>query len=347
MTTLLTGAVGYLGSAVVERLLESGAGPVRCLVRPGSNLGRLSALRASAGLKALEIVFGNLCSPGDAERATMGVQCVIHTAARLRGAPADMFLNSVVGTRNLVEAVTRSTVRRFVHVSSIGVYGLHDRHPGQAVAEDTPVDPFPQRRDNYSFTKIWQERIVSDLAEQTDIATVILRPGPLYGRGLAALPARLGVLVAGRMFKLGRNAMLPLSYVENCADAIRFAACSDNVCAGAYNVVDDDLPLADEYLSRFRAEVRHVPAVRVPYTVALVVSRALEWYHYRSREQVPLMLTPYRVRNTWRGHVYDNTRLKLAGWRQPVATADALRFAFEQARQYMPVGATPQLTLLR
>lgn len=347
MTTLLTGAGGYLGSAVLERLLADGGGPVRCLVRPGADLGRLGVLRDRAGARAFEIVFGNLCSPADAERATAGVERVIHTAARMRGAPADMFLDSVVGTRNLVDAVTRGTVRRFVHVSSIGVYGLDEMDPACAVAEDTPVDPHPERRDVYSFTKIWQEQIVKELDEYAGISTVILRPGPLYGRGVATLPGRLGLLVGGRMFQLGLNTALPLTYVENCVDAIRFAACSDDVNAGTYNVVDDDPPMAGEYLRRFQAEVRHVPTLRLPYSVVLGLSRVLEWYHHRSRGQVPLVLTPYRVRNMWRGHVYDNTRLKRAGWRQPVATHDALRTAFQDARANQMVGTPPQLTLLR
>lgn len=347
MTTLVTGAVGYLGSAVLERLLVDGAGPVRCLVRPGADLGRLGALRARVGPRALEIVFGNLASQSDAERATSGVRCVIHTAARMRGAPADMFLDSVVGTRNLVDAVTRGAVRRFVHVSSIGVYGLHETDPTLPVAEDTPLDPHPERRDVYSFTKIWQERIVKELDEHAGISTFILRPGPLYGRGLTTLPGRLGLLVAGRMFRLGRNTTLPLSYVENCADAVRFAARSDDVNAGTYNVVDDDPPMASEYLRRFQADVRDVPTLRIPYSAVLVLSHALEWYHHRSREQVPLVLTPYRVRNAWRGHVYDNSLMKRAGWRQPVATHDALRIVFEDARACARDRISPQLTLLR
>ena len=347
MTTLLTGAVGYLGSAVLDRLLADDAGPVRCLVRPGADLGRLGALRARVGLRAIEIVFGNLVTQSGAERATAGVECVIHTAARMRGAPADMFLDSVVGTRNLVDAVKRGTVRRFVHVSSIGVYGLNEINPAIAVVEDTPVDPHPERRDMYAFTKIWQERIVNELEEHPGISTVILRPGPLYGRGLTTLPARLGLLAAGRLLQLGRNSALPLSYVDNCADAIRFAAGSEGVKAGTYNIVDDDLPLAVEYLRRYQTEVRHVPTLRLPYSVVLGLSRVLEKYHHWSREQVPLVLTPYRVRNMWRGHVYNNSRMKRAGWQQPVSTPDALRTAFDDARVCARGATTPRLTLLR
>ena len=337
MTTLLTGGTGYLGAAVLERCLETGVRNLRCFVRPGASRQRLLALRARYGRAAIELVEGNLARRRDADRAVAGVERVVHLAAGMRGAPADMFINTVVASQHLFDAVARSAVRRLVVVSSLSVYGLSDVAPTRLIAEDTPLDQHPDRRDTYTHTKIWQERLLGVLAGRSSLSCVVLRPGPLYGRGGSALPSRIGLQLPGLLLQLCGSARLPLSYLDNCAEAVRFAAFDDAVPPGAYNVVDDDLPTVSAYLDRYRNEVQRIRVLRLPFAGTLMLARWNEHFHVRSRGQIPRVLTPYRARNIWRGHVYDNARLKHAGWQQRIPTEAALNAAFGAWRDRLGV----------
>lgn len=324
MTILLTGATGYLGSRVVARLQRRYEGPVRCLVRRGPLCHGASPRLAHPDGGTVEVIEGNLLDARAVERALDGVRRVVHLAASLRGAAADLFLNGVVATDRLSKGIARAGIERLVHVSSLTVYGLADRTPGPLVDESVPLDPHPERRDAYAFVKIWQERIVDTLSARTGVPLVTLRPGALCGADGEEFCARVGLRIGRAIVQLG-NQRLPLCHVDHCADAVVHAVLSDQVEPGPYNVLDDDLPTTSEYVRRFRREVEHVPWWRLPYPLALLASYAVERYHHASRGQIPLALTPYRTRNTWRGHRYSNARLKATGWRPTRSTPDVLQ----------------------
>ena len=103
---LVTGATGFLGSLVVRLLLEEGAS-VCCLVRQMSRLGRVPD-RAGTDVARLETIPGNLLSPMHVDRAVEGVRVVYHLAAESRGYPATIFAGTVLGSKNLLEAIVRA-----------------------------------------------------------------------------------------------------------------------------------------------------------------------------------------------------------------------------------------------
>ena len=332
MTTLVTGGTGRLGSAVLECLLERGHRGIRCLIRPGNGRAHMQSLRDKYGSDAFEIVHGNLTQRADVARALEGVDRVIHLAASMRGAPADMFLNTVVGSKILFDGVNRSRVRRLVVVSSLAVYELHDVAPSKMIDESAAIERQPERRDVYTHTKVLQEGLLLRTPMRECLTSVVLRPGPLYGNTTPVLPARLGLQLAGCLLQLGAGGALPLANFANCADAVCFAAFDDRFRQGAYNVVDDDLPTANAFISRYRAEVNRIPTLRLPLLATLLLARLNEHSHKRWGPQIPQVLTSYRVRNLWRGHQYSNARLKAAGWCQPIATGEALDAAFKAWR---------------
>jgi hypothetical protein len=120
MTVLVTGSTGFLGTAVVERLLAHGVRRIRCFARPSSNTARLTTL-ASAYQHPVEVTVGNLQSVADIERALVGVDTVYHLAGGMRGAPAGIFLDTVVASKRLVEAI------RIVSRQTIGSRQLVER----------------------------------------------------------------------------------------------------------------------------------------------------------------------------------------------------------------------------
>jgi nucleoside-diphosphate-sugar epimerase len=327
---LVTGSNGFLGATLVRRLCERGwPGSIRCLHRPASDLRRLEAARAAHPEASLELVAGNLVAPEDCARAIEGVDLVFHGAAALSGPAAELFLNTVVATRNLLDAVAAAgRPIRVILVSSFGVYGMAGEREGAVVSEETPLEPHPELRDLYSHSKLRQEQLAREYAEKRGVALTVLRPGVIYGPAGPAMSNRVGLRIAGLFLHLGRRNRLPLTYVDNCADALIAAARAEGAVGETYNVVDDDVPTAREYLRRYRREVEPLRVVSLPLWATRLMGRAVAWYHRWSRGQLPAILTPYKVDAAWRSFRYGNGKLKSIGWRPEVSTEEGLRRTF-------------------
>ena len=180
---------------------------------------------------------------------------VIHLAAGLKGAPAELFVDSVVTARNLLESLGARgepsiTKTRVVLVSSFGVYGVVPLGRGARVDESTPLEQFPERRDPYSHSKLRQEQLVREYQQKLGFELVVLRPGVIYGPGGGAFSNRVGIQVGPIFVHMGGSNPLPLSYVVNCAEAIVVAATHPDAAGQVYNVHDDEMPTAARVPSR-------------------------------------------------------------------------------------------------
>ena len=330
----MTGANGFLGVAVVERLVARGKKGIRCLVRAGSNRKRLDAMLARHPGADVEIVGGGLSSPQAAAKLIEGAPLILHLAAALSGPPADMFLGTVVASKNLLEAIAASAHKpKVVLISSFGVYGVADAPRGQVLDETTPLEPHPERRDHYSHAKLRQEQLFAEHRAKRDLRYCVLRPGVIYGPGGGAFSSRVGIQLPGIFLYLGRDNLLPLSYVDNCAEAICIAAERARFDGDVYNVHDDELITCDEYLRRYRAEVGPIRTLRSPYVATMLLSRAVEWYHRHSRGQLPPIFTPYKTRTMWKGNRFSNAKLHALGFSPIVSTDEGLRRTFEYLRE--------------
>jgi len=336
MKILVTGSSGFLGVEVVERLLEHGESDIRCFVRPGSRLEKLRALEERYPAAAIEYFTGNLTSARDAAEAIKGVRVVYHLAAAMAGSAADMFLNSVVASKNLLEAVSKRKTVKVVLVSSFGVYGVADRPAGSVVNERTPLETRPEERDVYSYSKWRQEVLFRDYQREYGFPLVILRPGVIYGPGGAPLSSRVGVNIFGLYFHFGRSNLLPLSYVTNCAEAIVVAGSNPEAEGEVYNVHDDDLPTAHAYLQAYRRSVRRMPYITIPYFVTQWISRAVKAYHSHSKGQLPDVFTPYKSASAWKGNTFDNAKVKSIGWGQLVSTREGMTRTFDHWHEAEP-----------
>ena len=130
----MTGASGFIGSRVLQNLLDRGLRNIVCFVRPSSDLSEIEAMIERRPPDArIDVRKGNLLSRADCEAAAKDVAVIYHLAAGTgeKSFP-DAFLNSVVATRNLIEASLRfGSLRRFVLVSSFAVYSNRDKPNGK------------------------------------------------------------------------------------------------------------------------------------------------------------------------------------------------------------------------
>lgn len=333
MTLLVTGANGFLGTAVVRALLTRGEMDLRCFVRLGGKTDRLQSISAEYPAAKVEIFAGNLGNLDDISRALADVDVIYHLAATMRGAPADIFKGCVVNSERLVEAIAASGRRtRVILVSSFGVYGAQDVSGTPVVTEESPIEPHPERRDTYSHAKLWQEKVFWEARSKQGFPLVVLRPGVVYGPRGTPISNRVGIDLFGLFVNLGGENTLPLTYVENCAEAIVVAG-REGRDGEIYNITDDDLPTCNEYLYRYRREVRKLRTIRLDYRVAYPLSKLVEWYAGWSKGQLPSIITPYKVRSLWKANRFSNQKLKQLGWKQSVPTDIALKRTFAELRQ--------------
>ena len=334
---LITGANGFIGPHVLESLLSLGFCNIRCFVRPTSDLTKIDKLVAVDNNDArIEIVRGNLLSVSDCITATKDVAIVIHLAAG-RGEKSfpDAFLNSVVTTRNLLEAsLTHQCLRRFVNVSSFAVYDNMARSSG-ILDESCPLEePAHRRGEAYCFAKVKQDHLVVDYGKRFSIPYVIVRPGYVYGPGKKAISGRVGIDTFGVFLHLGGSNTIPLTYVENCADAIALAGVISGVDGEVFNVVDDELPSSRGFLRLYKKNVKPFTSFYVPHIVSYALCRLWEWYSTWSEEQLPPTFNRSRWYANWRTTRYCNEKLKARlGWKPRVPTSTGLTHFFEGCRQ--------------
>lgn len=327
MKVLVTGAGGFLGPRIVDSLLAQGCDDLRLQFRQPGRERVLQNLRERYPNVRVEAVTANLLARDGAASMVSDVDCVIHAAAGTKGAAADMFLNSVVGSRNLLDACVGKPIK-VVLVSSFSVYDTEHLPQGAVLNEQAPTEVTGVTKGAYGFAKTQQEQLVRRYAGEGGLAApVVLRPGVIYGPGGGAFSARVGISAMGRFIRLGNRGLLPLTYVENCADAIARAALA--APAGAvYNVVDDDLPSCGEFLRQYRRQVSPIKVLPVPYPVFLLGARWLSAYNRKSKGQLPDLFSPHVVKSMYRPLKYSNAALKAIGWTQRVPTAEGMQRHF-------------------
>src|SRR5437660_5259508 len=202
---LVTGSNGFIGSKVVEKLLEYGFANLRCFVRPSSKLDRLKKLLGEVHRQNVEFVIGDLLSEDDCRKATAGVSIIYHLAAGMEKSFAGAFMNSALATRNLIDAfLERGEPKRFVNVSSFAVYSNLSLKRGALLDETCPLEDAPQERfDAYGFGKLKQEQIVREYGNKHNLRYVILRPGYVFGPGKRELNGRVAINTFGFLIQVG------------------------------------------------------------------------------------------------------------------------------------------------
>jgi nucleoside-diphosphate-sugar epimerase len=333
---LITGAAGFIGPRVVENLLERGFRNLRCLVRRPGYSKRLATLAGRWGDSArIDFLTGNLLSREACAQATRDVVIIYHLAAGKAEMIADAYMNSVVSTRNLLEAThAHRCLRRFVNVSSFSVYSNTQTPRGQLLDELCPVESNSEDRgDAYTYGKVKQDEIVTEYG-RIGIPYVIVRPGVVYGPGNEAITNRVGIGTFGIFLHLGGSNTIPLTYVDNCAEAIVLAGLKSGVEGEIFNVVDDDLPSSRRFLRLYKKNVKHFKSVYVPHAASYLLCCLWEKYSAWSEGQLPPTFNRKGWHAFWKKTRYSNAKLKRRlNWTQKVSSSEALIRYFESCKQ--------------
>jgi nucleoside-diphosphate-sugar epimerase len=336
---LVTGASGFIGARLVRALRNLGFTRIRCAVRPSSDLSRLEeAFRRDNGHgdDGVEVVTGNLLSRADCESLTRDVAVVYHLAAGTGTKSfADAFLNSVVTTRNLLEAaLSHKTLRRFVNLSSFSVYTNNNPKCPGVLDETCPVESRPERHgDAYGFAKIKQDSLVMEYGRKYSVPYVLVRPGVVYGPGKRRIHGRVGIDTFGVFLHLGGSNPIPFTFVDNCAEAIALSGIVKGVDGEVFNVVDDELPTSRQFLKKFKQQVGHFSSIYIPHAASYALCFLWEKYSSWSQGQLPPAYNRQQWTTSWKKTRYPNEKIKSRlGWSPRISTAEGLEQYFENCR---------------
>ena len=228
---LVTGAGGFIGSQVMRQLGRSTPLAVIAATRDGRDGSRLLDLR----------------DHGSLPNALAGVGAVVHCAVGNRAVTVD-------GTRALLDAARAAGVRRFIHISSVAVYGAATGD----ITEQTPMRP---GRTGYPAWKAAAEQAC--LAQQ-GMEVVRLRPAIVYGPGSALWVARLAERIrSGRwgVFGAAGEGTCNLVHVDDVADAVRLALLQPGIGGSAFNLNGSEPMTWNGWFSRM-AEALGAPRLR-------------------------------------------------------------------------------------
>jgi len=320
---LVTGASGYLGGRLVERIALQG--PVRAMTR------LMSRARAFPNVQWIQCDLGK---EDDLRRALQGIETVFHCAA-LAGPPGSLHeyeAANVEGTVRLSRIAAEAGVKTLVYVSSLAVYGM-PKGSGPYVDETAPYEERAGDRGFYTQSKLAAEKAILEYAAaHSSPRIVVLRPGTIYGPG-AKLP--LGNLQlpssSSRPFIAGsRSVPMALVYVENVVDAMLAAANSDVRTGSVYNVVDSDVDQGEVGRALQNVSQGYIKPVFVPYILVWSLMLGVDLLALVRRSK--LGTARYRLDRT-----LANMRFKCAAardelkWTARVSLADALARTVESS----------------
>jgi dihydroflavonol-4-reductase len=254
-TVAITGATGFLGSHLSERLLAEGC-RLRVLARDPAKAGFLED-RVDA------VITGDIADPAPLAELARGCDTFVHLVSNFRvvkGSPESYKRVNVEGTRVALKAAAEAGVRRFVHCSTIGVHGDVAVSPAD---ENAPFNP----GDLYQETKLQAEQACRQAMADTDMEIVIIRPASQYGPGDLRMLKMFRMLQAGRFVMIGPcQAHFHAVYIDDLLDGFWRAMTQPGIGGETFLVGGPRYVTLEEYIQTAAEAVgAPPPRVRLPY----------------------------------------------------------------------------------
>jgi len=323
MRTLVTGASGFIGSAVVRKLLARGR-EVRCLVEPGAKLDNLAGLD-------VEVLHGDITDPASIRPAFHGVERLFHLAAIYaiwHPHPLLLYKVNVEGTANVLLEALRAGVQRVVHTSSIAAVGWRPDRPSN---EDDAWDEWLTGAD-YERSKWLSERIALGFA-QSGMALTVVNPGFPFGeRDIGPTPTGQALvdLLKGRILGYPPGGLSVID-VEDVAEG-HLLAMEKGRAGARYILSNHNVTYGDFYRVAAQVAGTKVPTRKVPMWILRRVGRYYDRRADRTGKR-PVM-TEKALMYASRDVFFDNTRARTELGLPVTPLADTLARAIEWFRAY-------------
>jgi nucleoside-diphosphate-sugar epimerase len=329
MKLLVTGASGFLGRHLVAQAVARGH-DVRAQIRPASNINTLGW----DNHPNVQIVRADLRNKADLDALVHGCDAVVSNAACKAGDFYTQFAGTVITTENLLAAMANTGVKRLIAVSTFSVYAFLKMRDNALLDETSPIDEDPIDRDEYAQTKLVQEQLARDFIDEHQGQVTIIRPGVIFGKD-NTWTARIGTeLGTNRCLVVGPRTLLPITYVENCANAIILAAGNDQAIGETYNIVDDNLPTHRQYLNTLnqhrepKMKSLPMPWIIMRFTAALALG--VNKLFLGRQAKIPSILRPAALHARCKPATYANKRIKDSiNWSPKFAMEEALQRSFD------------------
>lgn len=343
MKLLITGASGFLGKYVVAEALRRGH-QVRAVVRPSSNEKCLTWHNHPN----IELIRLDLRRKDGIVDAVRGTDAVIHLAAAKEGDFYTRFAGTVIATENLLDAMIAAGVLRLVDISTFSVYDYQGISSGTTITEDSLIESNPLGRDEYAQTKLLQEQLVREFEQNHSAQVTIVRPGLIYGRDNLWSSLLGGKLTDNLWLRIGAYATIPLTYVENCAEAIVSAVERDEAKARTLNIVDDNLPTQRNYVKKLKQQGYSIPRlIPVNWTLMRFIASIIWTYNQRvlkGKARLPGIFIPRVLDARFKHFHFSNRSAKqILNWQPKYSLDTALERSCSNVELLEVSSKTPAL----
>ncbi len=313
---LVTGANGFIGSHIVERLLADGY-HVMGLVRKTSDLTFLIGIN-------VELVYGDITDLNSIFHATHNINIIVHNAGLASdwGKYEDFERINVQGTKNIAEAALRNNVKRIVYMSSTAIHGFGSK---TKMNENSPRNhkDFP-----YSKSKQVAEDWLFDFGKNNHLEVTAIRPGNVFGpRDHTFMSKYLEAMERGKAAEInhGVSKTCP-TYVENLVRAVSLACMHKNADGEAF-IITDGLDIDwHSFNKKLVASLGLKNKLNsFPYTLAYFAGYVLEKIFTLFKSKEAPLITTYRVQNGGLDYDFSIEKAKsILGFKPMVSPEDAI-----------------------
>ncbi len=265
MNALVTGATGFIGQYLVQRLLAEGV-TVRALVLPNEPL--------PSNWDEVAVVRGDITHAADVSSAVAGVDVVFHLAAVVQdwGSQAWHAAVTVTGTRHVFDAAVKTNAH-VILISSVTVYGHHiaERECDERRAHGDPQGP-------YSRSKQAQEHLATAMIHSDALRCTIVRPGNVYGVGSKLwVNEVINELRRGTPSLIGKAAKnAGLCHVKNLVEVLWLAATTPAAVGQTYNAADGIDVTWEQYFTDLATVANTAPPKHIPHGIVRAIAPLLE-----------------------------------------------------------------------
>ncbi len=329
MKILVTGGGGFIGMALIKRLIAEGH-------RVTSYSRREYPLHWALGISSIQADIADLET---LEKACKGKDVVFHLAARIGiwGEYDEYYAANVTGTFNVIKACRKQKVGRIIFTSSSGV--VFDGSDLEGIDES---HPYPENHDShYATTKTMAERLILE-ANSDELKTIALRPHLVWGPYDAHLiPGILKRVGSGKMRRIGdQEHFIDTTYIDNMVDALILAADaldSNPEAAGrALFITNGEPARVWDFINSIIQIAGHPPVKKkIPERFALFAAGISEWFHKIFKIKSEPFMTRYAIRELITNHWFDiSAAREILGYEPGVSYAEG----FKRLKDYLKIG---------